>query len=249
MDIFKRHFVPTAMASGSDPVSSTSVLLTDSDEFARWGSTAGLVVIQTDIERLAAPDELEKLLSRLDASRAHTVLCAVSGECPPAVEPYSAVSQCAQVFLGLIKGLISQSRAVALVGLRRRDALAASVLDGLGLSACQETTRLRYASLIVEGGLTSTLTQAIATALDQPGVRHCFDGQTLAREQLEPVGKRVESPGSTLRHNGCYVVTGGGGGVGRLLCRWLAREYQAKVCVSDVPRWMTNDAPCSWHTA
>lgn len=232
MDIFKRHFVPTPMASGSDSVLNTSVLLTDSDEFARWGSTAGLVVIQTDIERLAAPDELEKLLSRLDASRAHTVLCAVSGECPPAVEQYPAVSQCAQVFLGLLKGLISQSRAVALVGLRRRDALAASVLDGLGLSACQETTRLRYTSLIVEGALTSALTQAIATALEQPGVRHRFEGQTLAREQLEPVGNRVESsPGSTLRHNGCYVVTGGGGGVGRLLCRWLAREYQAKVCV------------------
>ncbi|MHC8391894.1 SDR family NAD(P)-dependent oxidoreductase [Pseudomonas sp. MDT2-39-1] len=231
MDIFKRHFVPTPMASGSDPELS-SVLLTDSDEFARWGGTAGLVVIQTDVERLAVPDEMEKLLSRLDASRAHTVLCALSGERPPAVEQYPTVSQCAQVFLALLKGLISQSRAVALVGLRRRDALAASVLDGLGLSACQETTRLRYASLIVEGALTSTLTQAIATALDQPGVRHRFDGQTLAREQLEPVGNRVESsPGSTLRHNGCYVVTGGGGGVGRLLCRWLAREYQAKVCV------------------
>lgn len=232
MDIFKRHFVPTRMASGSDSVLSTSVLLTDSDEFARWGSAAGLVVIQTDIERLAAPNELEKLLSRLDASLAHTVLCAMSGECPPAVEQYPAVSQCAQVFLGLIKGLISQSRAIALVGLRRRDALAASVLDGLGLSACQETTRLCYASLIVEGALTSTLIQAIATALEQPGVRHRFDGQNLAREQLEPVGNRVESsPKSTLRQNGCYVVTGGGGGVGRLLCRWLAREYQAKVCV------------------
>ncbi|MHC8286389.1 SDR family NAD(P)-dependent oxidoreductase [Pseudomonas sp. XS1P51] len=232
MDIFKRHFVPTPMASGSDSVLSTSVLLTDRDEFARWGSTAGLVVIQMDIERLAAPDELEKLLSRLDASRAHTVLCALSGECPTAIEQYPAVSQCAQVFWALLQGLIGQSRAVALVGLRRRDALAASVLDGLGLSACQETTRLSYASLIVEGELTSRLTQAIATVLDQPGVRHRFDGQTLAREHLEPVGNPVESsPRSTLRHNGCYVVTGGGGGVGRLLCQWLAREYQAKVCV------------------
>ncbi|UQS14769.1 SDR family NAD(P)-dependent oxidoreductase [Pseudomonas sp. HS6] len=232
MDIFKRHFVPTPIVSGSVAALRGGVLLTDSDEFARWGSTAGLAVIQTDIERLAAADELEKLLSRLDAGRAHTVLCALSGECPPAVEQYSAVSQCTQVFLALLKGLIKQSRAITLIGLRRHDALAASVLDGLGLSACQETTRLQYASLIVEGALTSTLAEAIATVLQQPGVRYRFDAHTLAREHLEPVGNPLAaSAESALRTNACYVVTGGGGGVGRLLCRWLSREYRAKVCV------------------
>ncbi|AUO47501.1 KR domain-containing protein [Pseudomonas ogarae] len=232
MDIFKRHFVPTPMACGSAPVLSGSVLLTDSDEFARWGRAAGLAVIQMDVERLAAPDELEKLLSRLDSSCVHTIFCALPGECPPAVEEYAAVSRCVQIFLALLKGLINQSRAIALVGLRRRDALAASVLDGLGFSACRETTRLRYASLTVEGMLTSTLIPAIAAVLDQPDRRYRFDGEALTLEQLESVGNRVELiPESTLRHNGCYVVTGGGGGVGRLLCRWLARKYQAKVCV------------------
>lgn len=232
MDIFTRHFVPTPLVSGSVPALSSSVLLTDSDEFARWGSTVGLAVIQTDIEHLAAPGELERLLSRLDGSFANSVICALSCECPPAIEQYPAVSQCAQVFLALLKGLINQSRTIELVGLRRRDALAASVLDGLGLSACQETTRLRYASLVVEGALTSTLTDAIATVVQQPGVRYRFDGHTLTREQLAPVGNRpVASPQSVLRSNACYVITGGAGGVGRLLCQWLAREYQAKVCV------------------
>ncbi len=44
----------------------------------------------------------------------------------------------------------------------------------------------------------------------------------LVEERLPPV---------ELTHGGCYLVTGGLGGLGFELCRWLGREYQARLLV------------------
>jgi acyl transferase domain-containing protein/NAD(P)-dependent dehydrogenase (short-subunit alcohol dehydrogenase family)/acyl carrier protein len=225
MDIFKRHFAPVPLLPDASQLEGPCVLLTDSDEFARWGREVGLTVMQVQLEQLLVP---HTLLAQLDASGARTLLFALGAD-GPAIADYPAVSLCAQACLALLKGLIGPSRTLSLVGLRRRDGLAASVLDGMALSACQETARLRYTSLEVEGSLAPALLEAIVAAVASGGLRYRFDGHGLTGEVLASLPDAL--PAAKLRQRGCYVVTGGGGGVGRLLCRWLAREFQANVCV------------------
>jgi acyl transferase domain-containing protein/NAD(P)-dependent dehydrogenase (short-subunit alcohol dehydrogenase family)/acyl carrier protein len=119
---------------------------------------------------------------------------------------------------------------IELIGLRRSWAVAGSILEGLALSASLETTRLRFQSVVSACDPNQALAMAIARCRQDGGVRFRFDGRALWRETLKAIEEEPIA-GCGLQPHGCYVITGGGGGVGTQLAGWLVRRFQAKVFI------------------
>lgn len=228
MEILKRLFVPVVDASSSRDSLQDCLLISDSDVLLGWAHVQGVRAIRLDLDSLV-DDDIHRRIMELGAS---TIISGMGFDQSVETQDFDTINHYTEGSFALIKRLMALQRDISLIGLRRPAAIAVSVLDGLALSARHETSRLRYTSVIVEGELDAGFAAAIAYCRLSDGVRYLYDGHRLKRETLQPLHADSQQRASTgLKQNGCYVITGGSGGIGSLLSSWLTRRFHARVCV------------------
>jgi acyl transferase domain-containing protein/NAD(P)-dependent dehydrogenase (short-subunit alcohol dehydrogenase family)/acyl carrier protein len=226
MDILRRQFVPAAI-SASDRLPAGALLLTDSDILAEWGTRHGLAIGRVEAQALEEVDRRREILDRIGPG---PLLYGIGFGRDDRAASADAFENAACGMVALLADLIRRPGSLDILALRRPEALVAALFDGMLMTARQESARLRCATLIVEDEPGQGLVGAVAACLARDGTRHRFRRDRLECETvvaLDAMQPRVER----LRENGCYVVTGGAGGVGRLLSAWLAERYRANICV------------------
>jgi polyketide synthase PksM len=226
MDILKRQFVPAAV-DASDRLPAGALLLTDSDILAAWGTRHGLAICRVEAQALVEADRRREILDRIGSG---PLLYGIGFGRDDRDASADAFENAACGMLALLADLIRRPGSLDILALRRPEALVAALFDGMLMTARQESARLRGATLIVEDEPGQGLVAAIAACLVRDGTRHRFRRDRLERETVVALDA-MRPPVSRLRENGCYVVTGGAGGVGRLLSAWLAERYRANICV------------------
>lgn len=116
-------------------------------------------------------------------------------------------------------------------------------LTGLFLVAGQEIAGLRSASVDLQDVLDSAAHMAraadqIAALCEQPSLPAFIAcrGTRVWQQRFKPAPiQPLSTPGIALRHRGVYLITGGLGGIGRILAEHLARAYQAKLVLTARP--------------
>lgn len=229
MEILKRLFVPAATAvTGAEP-SGPWLVLTDSSTVQAWAVASGfeVVLVQGHAREQA---QRQALVARLAVHVRATLVVAMNFDEAFGTQSFAQIDRYAQGAFALLADLMALPTQLTVIGLRRPEALVASVFDGLALAARHETTRLRYTPVAVEGALDARLTAALVQATNTDGVRYRVEHGALQREVVRSWEPNA-APSTVLKRQGCYAITGGAGGVGTLLAGWLVREYQANVCV------------------
>ncbi|SFW76604.1 Phosphopantetheine attachment site, partial [Luteibacter sp. UNCMF366Tsu5.1] len=227
-----RHWAETSRLASA---SVSSVLVADTD-----------AAIAAAANMQPAPGRIVRLQDRhadLDAMRVFVQRLATSGGVPTHVL-WRATDERddALALMLLVRAMLEAGQAATLVAIVDEGAPLQEALAGLLRTLALEQPSWRTVTLTMAAGVSATADERTRLALDEAAAataptaevrytRHGSDGswqRALRVARVEP-GVGEASLLSPIRHGGTYLVTGGLGGLGRIVASDLMRRCQARV--------------------
>lgn len=236
MEILKQEFVRKDISLEAVDANDIQVLLlTDSDKLRSWARQAGLDVLAVNPRSDLVFEHLNTILSTFANGVAPlTLVNAIGFELEPASLDFHQVKRYSTCYFNLLKWLAHADRQVNLLSLSLHHGVITSLIDGLALSYAQETTKLRYKSIVTDLSISNRLVSYLLAVLACRAPRVRIKNGAIFEQQLSDVDimqrDGVDGVGP-LKARGNYLIIGGSGGIGRLLSQWLSRELNANVFV------------------
>ena len=205
-----------------------SVLITDSTELTQLAKKEGLDVIKLTVSDLVnSPNWQNQITHKLKDKE--IVVNALGYHTDPTSVDFGLVKLFGDAYLILLKSLKAMPQHLTLISLSFSCPFLTALMDGLAKSLSKETTRLSYKSLSVSLPSNLPLKEILGSCLSHPGDRILLNGSHFYRSTFLPVSTAEKINSIKLKIGGIYVITGGGGGVGRALCEYLVKNYKACV--------------------
>lgn len=233
MEILKQGFVRKNMSLKAVATNNIQVLvLTDSDKLRSWARQAGLDVLAVNPQSDLVVEHVNTTLSAFANGDAPlTLVNAIGFELEPASLEFHQVKRYSTCYFNLLKWVAHANRQVNLLSLSLYHGVITSLMDGLALSYAQETTKLRYKSIVTDLSISNRLVSSLLAVLACRTPRVRIENGAIFEQQLSDVDIMQRDEVGPLKARGNYLITGGSGGIGRLLSQWLSHELNANIFV------------------
>lgn len=230
MELMKVTFDQTQKLALDTAAVDIHLLISDNLELLKWGRHLGLQTLATDLEHVDFKQALHAI-SAMSAKGPLRVLNGIGFDSGYAQDDYARIARYSQCYFDLMHELLNTNTSIELLNLSLVDSAVQGMCHAMALSVEQETTRLVARSLLVDRQAldSARFSAAVATGFAGSNKQLLFQNEALFRHCAVPLtverGKQSVMLGQAKR----FVITGGTGGVGKLLCRYLVEHHQAKV--------------------